>query len=63
MDGVAHHLQGLKRNHDLVILDEVAGQQQKLCGFHCASLRFKFAISPERCGVNKNLALGTITAA
>jgi hypothetical protein len=28
MYGVAHHLQRLEWNHDLVILDKIAGQQQ-----------------------------------
>jgi len=32
--GVANHLQGLERHHDLVVLDEIAGEQEKFCGFH-----------------------------
>ena len=34
VDGVADHLQGLERDHDLVILDEVAGEQQDALGGH-----------------------------
>ena len=34
VNGVAHHLQRLKRNHDLVVLNKIAGQQQELCMFH-----------------------------
>jgi hypothetical protein len=30
-------LQGLKRNHDLVVLNKIAGEQQQLCVFHRAS--------------------------
>jgi hypothetical protein len=30
-------LQGLERNHDLVVLNKVAGEQQQLCVFHRAN--------------------------
>src|SRR6185437_13355156 len=34
IDRVPHHLESLKRDHDLVVLNKIAGQQQKLCRFH-----------------------------
>src|ERR1035441_3642543 len=43
IDLVTNHLQGLKWNHDLVVFNEIAGKQQKFCGFHRLSLRFKCA--------------------
>jgi hypothetical protein len=42
VNSVAHHLQCLKRNHDLVILNEVAGKKQEVCGFHFIALLIKF---------------------
>jgi hypothetical protein len=40
---MADHLQGLKGNHDLVVFNEIAGEQQQFCGSHRLYLRYKFA--------------------
>ena len=38
---MAHHLQGLERNHDFVVLNKIAGEQQQLCRFHRIHLQWK----------------------
>jgi hypothetical protein len=43
---VAHHLQRLEWNHDLVVFHEIAGKEQQLCGFHCFFLPSRFAMRP-----------------
>ena len=37
MNRVADHLQSLKGNHDFVVLNKIAGEQQELCRFHGAN--------------------------
>jgi hypothetical protein len=39
---VAHHLKRLEGNHDFVVLNKIAGEQQQLCGFHLKFLRGKY---------------------
>jgi hypothetical protein len=40
---VTHHLQGLKRNHNFVIFNKVAGKQQQFCGLHAHPSVCEFA--------------------
>ena len=37
VDRVADHLQSLEWDHDLVVLNKIAGEKQKLLGFHDAN--------------------------
>jgi hypothetical protein len=37
VNGVANHLQRLKRNHYFVVLNKIAGEKQEPCMFHRAN--------------------------
>ena len=37
VNGVAYHLQCLKGDHDFVVFNEVAGEEEEFCEFHCVS--------------------------
>ena len=48
VDAVADHLQGLERNHDLVVFNKIAGEQQQLCRFHRIHLQWNDFGMPAR---------------